>query len=100
MQSTAMPITREMVKKAVEEAVLRAYWAMREPVDRPTEAQRPRYVIEWNEDIKAKFVEWMRANGRDERYIKECVKYLNKYMRPIRSPADVVAMFAACKGGR
>ena len=98
-----MPITKEMVRKAVEEAVLRAYWAMREHAEELTEtrkAPRPEYVIEWNEDIKAKFVEWLRANGRAERYIKGCVRYLDKYMRPIRSPADVVAMFAACKGGR
>ena len=95
-----MPITNEMIEKAVEEAVLRAYWAMRERAEEPAEAQKPKYVIEWDEDIKAKFVEWMRANGRDEDYIRECVRYLDKYMRPMRSPADVVAMFAACKSGR
>jgi len=98
-----MPITREMVRKAIEEAVLRAYWAMREQAEKPTEtrrAPRPKYVIEWNEDVKAKFVEWMRAEGRDEGYIKRCLFYLDKYMRPIRGPADVVAVFAACERGR
>ncbi len=39
----------------------------------------------------------MRAKELDEDYIKDCVRYLNKYMRPLRSPADVVAMFSDCK---
>ena len=42
-------------------------------------------------------MEWMRASGRDEEYIRDQVRFLDKYMRPIRSPADVVAMFAECK---
>ena len=75
-----MPITEEMLEKAIEEAVLRAYWAMREQAEEPAEAQRPKYVIEWNEDVKARFVEWMRANGRDEEYIKDLVRFLDKYM--------------------
>jgi len=92
-------LTEEQLDKIVWRAVIDAIREMRE-AEEPAEAQKPKYVIEWNKDIKAKFVEWMKANGRNERYIKECVRYLDKYMRPIRSPADVVAMFAACKGGR
>jgi len=42
-------------------------------------------------------VEWLRANGRDEEYIRDQVRFLDKYMRPIRCPADVVAMFAECR---
>mgnify|MGYP000341890308 CR=1 FL=1 len=95
-----MPITEEMLEEVIEKAVLEAYWAMREQAEKLTKARKPEYVIEWNEDVKAKFVEWLRANGRDKRYIDKCVKYLDKYMRPVRSPADVVAVFAACKGGR
>ena len=54
-------------------------------------------MIRWDEDIKAKFIEWLRAEERDEEYIRNLVRFLDKYMRPIRSPADVIAMFAACK---
>jgi len=96
-------LTEEQLDKIIWQAVVDAIREMREQAEEPAEAreaQRPRCVIEWNADIEAKFVEWMRANGRDESYIKRCVNYLYKYMRPIRCPADVVAMFAACKGGR
>jgi len=102
-EDVAMTITREMVRKAIERAVLEAYWAMQEQAKRPTEAretQRPEYVIEWNEDIKAKFVEWLKARGRDEEYITDLVRYLDKYMRPIRRPIDIVSMFAECRRGK
>mgnify|MGYP000047011125 CR=1 FL=1 len=93
-------LTEEQLDEIIWRAVIDAIRETREQTEEPTVAQKPKYVIEWNEDVKAKFVKWMRANGRDEEYIKWCVKYLDKYMRPIRSPADVVAMFAECKGGR
>ena len=78
-----MPITEEMLDKAIEGAVLEAYWVMQEQAGEPAEAQeiqKARYVIEWNEDVKARFVEWIRANGRDEEYIKDLVRFLDKYM--------------------
>jgi len=96
-------LTEEELDEIVWRAVVDAIREVREQAEEPAEARearRPEYVIEWDEDVKAKFMEWMRANERDEDYIRECVRYLDKYMRPIRSPADVVAMFAACKGGR
>jgi len=93
-------LTEEQLDEIIWRAVIDAIREMREQTEEPTVAQKPKYVITWNEDIKAEFVKWMRANGRDEEYIKWCVRYLDKYMRPVRRPADVVAMFAACKGGR
>ena len=58
------------------------------------------HVIKWDESVRAKFIEWLEAEDLSEDYVKDCVRYLDKYMRPIRSPADVVSMFAACKRGR
>lgn len=98
-----MPTIEEMLRKAVEEAVLRAYWEARKAEvsqSLPAHEKKPEHVIEWNEEIKAKFVEWMKAEAMSERYVYECIRYLNKFMRPIRSPADVASMFAACRGGR
>ena len=94
-------LTEEELSEIVWRAVIDAMRAQdSELAEEPTETQEPRYVIEWDEDIKAKFVEWMRANERDEEYTTDLVRYLDKYMRPIRSPADVVAMFTACKRGK
>jgi len=95
-------LTEEQLNKMIWQAVVDAIREVREQAEpaETREAQRPKYVIEWDEGIKAKFVEWMRADGRDESYIRRCVNYLYRYMRPVRSPADVVSMFAACKSSR
>ena len=69
----------------------------RTPEEKPETAK---FILVWNEEIRTRFIEWMKLNGRSEEYIEECVRYLDKYMRPIRSPADVIDMFATCKGGR
>ena len=95
-------LTEEELDEIIRRAVLDAYYEAAEEAEtqKPAEtraAQKPEYVIRWDESIKAKFVEWLRANERDEEYIRDQVRFLDKYMRPIRCPADVVAMFAECK---
>jgi len=57
-------------------------------------------VIRWNEEIRAKFIDWMRENEKSEEYIQKCVNYLDKHMRPIRTPQDVLEMFKSCERGR
>jgi len=42
----------------------------------------------------------MRENGKDEEYIQKCVNYLDKHMRPIRTPQDVIDIFKACERGK
>jgi len=65
-------------------------------------SQRPAgNVVVWNEEVKETFVNFMRENGKDERYIKKCVSYLDRYMtKPVAGPRDVLEMFSRCTGGK
>jgi len=55
-------------------------------------------AIVWGPDIKPGFITWMRQNGKDERYIKTCISYLDRFVtRPIRTPEDVLKCFELCR---
>jgi len=62
--------------------------------------KKGRYVVVWNSDVKKKFAEFMRARGRDERYIEKCIYYLDRFVEEIKGPEDVIAVFAECERGR
>ena len=60
-----------------------------------------RSEVVWNEEVKQTFVSYMRENGKDKKYIEECLRYLDKYMtRPVTEPKDVLEMFDRCTGGK
>ncbi|MEM0216119.1 MAG: hypothetical protein QXK78_05080 [Candidatus Bathyarchaeia archaeon] len=56
--------------------------------------------IVWNEEVRGRFIEWMRANGRTPEYIADCVRYLDRYMRAVEGPSDVVEIFSRCERGK
>ncbi len=57
-------------------------------------------VVRWNEDVKREFIDFMKANSRDRNYIKDCVRYLDKYVSDIAEPRDIVEIFKKCKRER
>jgi len=60
-----------------------------------------RSEVVWNGEVRETFVSYMRENGRAERYIKECLRFLDKYMtKPVTGPRDVLEMFNRCTGGK
>ena len=60
-----------------------------------------RSEVVWNEEVRETFVSYMRESGKDEKYIKWCVSYLDRYAtKPIRGPKDVLEMFNRCTGGK
>ena len=55
-------------------------------------------TIVWGPEVKPDFISWMRQNGKDERYIKTCVSYLDRFVtEPIRTPEDVLKCFERCR---
>jgi len=58
------------------------------------------WLVSWDSDVRARFVEWMKANGRSLSYIERCVLYLNKYVSELSKPGDVVELFEKCRRGR
>jgi len=55
-------------------------------------------AVVWGPDVKPSFITWMRQNGKDERYIKICVRYLDRFVtEPIRTPEDVLKCFERCR---
>jgi len=55
-------------------------------------------AIVWGPEVKSDFISWMRQNGKDERYIKTCVSYLDRFVtEPIRAPEDVLRCFERCR---
>jgi len=55
-------------------------------------------AVVWGPDVKPSFITWMRQNGKDERYIKICVSYLDRFVtEPIRTPEDVLKCFERCR---
>ena len=62
--------------------------------------RKERYVVVWNDEVKERFVEFMRARGRDEWYTEKCIYYLNRFVREIRGPEDIIAIFAECQRGK
>ena len=60
-----------------------------------------RSEVVWNEEVRETFVSYMRENGKDEKYIEKCLRYLDKYMtKPVAGPRDVLEMFNKCTGGK
>jgi len=70
------------------------------PLAEPSSSIQTGLTVIWNDDVKVKFVDWMKENGKDEEYIKKCVSYLDRYMRPLRKPQDILEMFKACERGK
>lgn len=82
------------ILKAAKEAITGV------PQVEPSSSTRAGLAVVWDDDVRAKFVDWMRENGKDEEYIQKCVSYLDRYMRPLRRPQDVLEMFKACERGK
>ncbi|RLF12835.1 MAG: hypothetical protein DRJ69_00420 [Thermoprotei archaeon] len=68
------------ILKAAKEAITSV------PQVEPSGSARAGLAVVWDDDVRAKFVDWMRENGKDEEYIQKCVGYLDRYMRPLREP--------------
>ncbi len=80
----------ELAARALAEALL----------GRPV-AQPLRCAIVWDGEVRRTFINFMRENGKEERYVKRCVSYLDRYMtRPVREARDVLEMFNRCTGGK
>ncbi|MEM2240556.1 MAG: integrase [Candidatus Bathyarchaeia archaeon] len=60
----------------------------------------PEKPVVWNGSVREEFLKFMRVNGRSQRYIRDCVLYLNTYVTEIREPKDVVEAFEKCKRGK
>ncbi len=56
--------------------------------------------VVWDEEVKGRFIKFMEANGRSQRYIRDCVLYLDKYVTEMAEPRDVIEAFEKCKKGK
>ncbi|MEM3479169.1 MAG: integrase [Candidatus Bathyarchaeia archaeon] len=57
-------------------------------------------AIVWNAEVKEKFRSWLEAEGRSREYILDCTRYLDRYVKAVSGPEDVVALFTRCERGK